>query len=89
VSKKVKVGVSPIEKVSSTEVLRKCSRLMPFGEWVEVKFSTLEKGDVFRLTEPDGRRVESPGAPWVVIADSDPFVNEDGVVSIHCHGLRG
>lgn len=88
-SKKGKAVVSPTEKVASTEVLRRCYRLLPSGEWMEIKFSKLKVGDVFRLTESGGSRVESPGAPWVSIADSDAYVNEDGVGVIKCHAPRG
>jgi hypothetical protein len=64
--------------------MRRCEKKDATGQWVDVAFRDLKKGDVFRLFEPDGRLVDGDEE---VTAASDAY-ETNGVWSIQCDGLK-
>ena len=49
------------------------------GDWVEVPFMSLKKGDLFRLFESTGEPAHAAGE-WT--AESDAYVGERGIGTI-------
>lgn len=70
--------------MSKNTEMRKVERLSDSG-WLECKFVELKKGDVFRLTDPDGTPVADIIHSHESIADSDTYVNKWGIEEIKCH----
>lgn len=51
------------------------------GEWREIPFMELKRGDTFRLFEPTGEIVAA-GKYTEFVADTDAYLNEEGVGTI-------
>ena len=54
------------------------------GEWIEVDFEDLKKGDLFKMFNPDnGALYESDDNGSEFVAASDPYINDDGIFTIN------
>lgn len=64
-----------------TEVLR-------YGEWIQVRFEELKKGDIFKLFDPPNYKpvkwYDQLGGQVKFRAMSDPFLNEHAIWTIEC-----
>lgn len=57
------------------------------GEWAELEFMDLKEGDLFRMFEPTGERVEgldyfAGTNEWV--CTTGPYLRDDGVWTVNC-----
>jgi hypothetical protein len=51
--------------------------------WVQADMGALEKGDVIRFSEPDGRTVFGPdGVTWELTVAESPFVKIEAIRTI-------
>lgn len=59
------------------------------GVWREMKFSSIRKGDVFRLFEDDAREVRDPqgNTTFIALKDANPYDNPDGNNIVSCYGV--
>lgn len=52
------------------------------GEWIEIKFDELKKDDTFRMFESTGEEVYNNNGENILVALSDAFAGENGVLTI-------
>jgi len=52
------------------------------GNWIEIHFSELAKGDSFRLFEEAGEEVRDAEGNTVFYSTSEPYKKNDGIWSI-------
>ena len=59
------------------------------GNWAEINFSDIKKGDVVRMFEPTGDPVlvENKYAEWRVTSDGAYSRDEDGLMTIDCEAI--
>jgi hypothetical protein len=57
------------------------------GEWKQVSFSDIKKGDTFRLYDeyPDKPVIDARGSKeWIAL--SNPYSNKDGILTVDIDG---
>lgn len=52
------------------------------GSWKEINFNELNKGDNFRLFEPNGDEVIDEKGGNIFYSTSEPYKNDDGIWTI-------
>jgi hypothetical protein len=52
------------------------------GEWTEISFSELNKGDNFRMFESSGEEVIGKNNEVIFYSMSEPYKNENGIWKI-------
>ena len=59
------------------------------GVWSHEDFKDIEKGDIFKMFNPDGTPVEYPEGYFYFRADSDtyPYDDESGVLTVDCTSI--
>lgn len=58
------------------------------GIWYHEDFKDIEKGDIFKMFEPDGTPVEYPKEYFFFRADSDPYKHDEyGVLTVDCTSI--
>jgi hypothetical protein len=58
--------------------LRKIEVKQPDGSWLEVHMGNLQKGDVVRMFEPDGRPVVCNGIHEITVLEQPRFISDNG-----------
>lgn len=70
-----------IAKESNMLDLRKVE-LLKDGEWIEIEFYELKEDDIFRMFESTGEEVYNNNGENILVALSDAFVGENGILTI-------
>lgn len=70
-----------IAKESNMLDLRKVE-LLKDGEWIEIEFYELKEDDIFRVFESTGEEVRNDHEENILVALTDAFVGENGVLTI-------
>lgn len=59
------------------------------GIWYHEDFKDIEKGDIFKMFDPDGTLVKDPEGCFYFRADSDTYKHDEyGVLTVDCTSIN-